>query len=479
MRTSLFAIVDIETTGMRSERDRIIEIGIILMEGDSIVRTYSTLINPECPVSPGATLINGITNEKLAMAPTFDEVALQIDEMLRGAVFVAHNVRFDYQFVKKEFQRLGMEFRLPYLCSVELSRFFYPKAQRHNLDALIKRHNFDCESRHRAYDDAHVVFQFLQAVKKEFGAKVFWKTLEEKTVGGGRNAPYENSLRELPDSPGVYYLYGDSNDLLYIGKSKNVRTRVRSHFSPSAGEHHLREGTVRIASRSTPGELSALLLESHAIKNESPVFNRKLRKPKKMVVAFEQLTQEGYRTVELRTESELPNGENIAAIFRTMTAARQNLREIAKEHFLCQKLLGLEKTAGTCFGSQIGLCKKACAGAESVEAYNARFVRAFKKRQIKTWPFSGAVRIEERDHPAGDGAVFIIKEWRILKSYVYDAAGIREFLPALPFFDYDTYKILVRYILNPANRSRMREISESDLDDLKNQVSGDYETVIQ
>ncbi len=465
MHEPIFAIIDTETTGMKSDRSRIIEVGIVLVHRGEIKRTFKSLVNPGCAISPFITSINGITDDDLISAPSFEEIALEVEELLRGAIFVAHNASFDYAFIKAEFKRLGMKFRMPYLCSVALSRALYPYARKHNLDALIERHGLACESRHRAYDDAHAVYQFMEKAKAEFGAKPFNGTVQRLIVGARTDMPYANDAKALPDTPGVYYMYGEENEPLYIGKSKNIRTRVRSHFSPSSGETHLRESTHRIEARETPGELSALLLESYEIKKDRPLYNRALRKRKKMIVAFAEKTEAGYLTARLSSEAEIDTRLDIAAVFRTMSAAREKLRELARENELCEKLLGTEKTSGACFGSQIEHCRGACVGKESPDEYNARFRDAFKRRRIKTWPFRDAIRIEERGEE-GEGVVFLVKDWRIVESYLYDGSAdsgaMREFLPPLEYFDYDTYKILVRYVLNSTNRSRIHEVSERE-----------------
>ena len=473
MHPAIFAIIDTETTGMRSHSDRVIEVGIVRVERGEIVRTYRTLINPGFPISPRITEMNGITNDDLVGAPSFEEVALDIEDMLKDAVFVAHNASFDYGFIKSEFRRLGMPFRAPVACSVKLSRALYPQQRGHSLDALIERFGFACESRHRAYDDALVVHEFIKRAERDHGKRAVADAIEEQLSGLGYGVP-NKALRELPDTPGVYYFYDTDEKPIYIGKSKNIRTRVRSHFSDSAGEEHLRAGTVRVSVEETPGELSALLLESCRIKEELPLYNRALRKPKKHIIALERTTPEGYLTLDLSAEKTVDTKRDIVAIFRTMSQARTKLIEIAKENRLCEKLLGLERSGNACFGSQIEACDGACIGRESAESYNKRFKEAFRRRRIKTWPWKEAIVVEEKGTESS-GAVFVVRDWRILASYVYEEGGAREFLPASLGFDYDTYKILARYLLDPSHRHDIRAITESEFARMKSELAGDYE----
>ena len=473
---STIAYVDVETTGMRAEHDRITEIGIVRVEDGVIVKKYSTLVNPGRTISAFITSINGITNEALTSAPPFEEIALEIADILDGAVFVAHNVRFDYAFIKQEFKRLGMAFKHPYACSVVLSRTIFPRYKKHNHDAIIERFGLTCESRHRAYDDAYVIYQFFEEIKKKYGGDRLLKTLAEQ-IGDGNLRVRKDALRNLPDTPGVYRFYNQAHEPIYIGKSVNIRTRVRSHFAESANERHLSDETVSVEVTETAGELSALLLESRSIKEDLPLYNRALRKKKKIIVAYERLTQNGYKTAELRSESEVDTSEKIVALFRSMSHAKETIRDIAQDSRLCQKLLGIETGEGPCFGSQIERCEGACVGRESPKSYNERFDDAFRRRKIKSWPYGGAIMVKEQK-TEDSGIAFLVKDWRIIESYSYENGCTERFLTAESEFDYDTYKILARFILNPKNRKSISSVSEKELNSMLSQESEGYEPVI-
>ena len=475
-KLSAIAYVDVETTGMRPEHDRIIEIGIVRTENGVIVKKYSTLLDPGRTVSAFITSINGITNEALVSAPPFEEVALEIAELLDGAVFVAHNVRFDYAFIKQEFKRVGMAFKHPYACSVVLSRTLFPRYKKHNLDAIIERFGFTCESRHRAFDDAYVIYEFFEAIKKKHGEERLLETLAEQ-MGDGNLRVRKDALRDLPDTPGVYRFYNQAHEPIYIGKSVNIRTRVRSHFAESAEEHRLSEETVSVEVTETAGELSALLLESRSIKEDLPIYNRALRKKKKIIVAYERFTQNGYKTAELQSESEVDTDQKIVALFRSMSHAKETIREIAQDSRLCQKLLQIESGEGPCFGSQIERCEGACVGRESPKSYNERFDDAFSRRKIKSWPYSGAIMVKEQK-TEDSGIAFLVKDWRVLESYSYENGCTETFLSAESEFDYDTYKILARFILNPKNRACISSVSERELKAMRLRDSEEYEPVI-
>ncbi len=162
-----FLFLDIETTGVSPGRDRITEIGALVYEDGKIVRRYETLINPEVPIPQYIITICGITDEMVKDAPLFQDVAEELMELAEGRIFVAHNVSFDYGFIRAEYERTGIEFNLPRLCTVQLSRKLFPAQRKHNLDAVMERMGLQCSRRHRALDDAQVICSFFDRVRKE------------------------------------------------------------------------------------------------------------------------------------------------------------------------------------------------------------------------------------------------------------------------------------------------------------------------
>ncbi len=165
--------LDIETTGGTPLNSRVLEIGALRMENNTIVDTFSQLIQPEQQVPWWITKLTGITDEMVWDAPTFQGVASSLELFLSDAIFVAHNVNFDYGFIKAEFERIGGSFTMDRLCTVKLSRALYPKQKRHNLDSVIEAHNIQVESRHRALDDAKVMVEFFKKSLQEHGLNTY------------------------------------------------------------------------------------------------------------------------------------------------------------------------------------------------------------------------------------------------------------------------------------------------------------------
>lgn len=160
-----FSIVDVETTGLRPDQDRVIEIGIIRVTDNRVMERYQQLINPERPLPSFIQRHTGISDEMVVNAPTFADIFPTLRPLLAEALFVAHNASFDYGFIRSEYRRLGETFLAPKLCTVQLSRRLFPRYRRHGLDSIIERFNIPCPARHRALDDAEVVWQFLQHIQ--------------------------------------------------------------------------------------------------------------------------------------------------------------------------------------------------------------------------------------------------------------------------------------------------------------------------
>lgn len=385
--------------------------------------------------------MTGIDPHDLEDAPTFDLVKDEIYELLNDSIFVAHNVRFDHGFLRNEFKRYNLDLKTKQLCTVRLSRALYPEFRRHNLDAIVERFGFEIKHRHRAFDDAAVLWQFYQKIEKEHPKDKLESILklQIKKPSIPVKLPIDD-VDNLHEGPGVYIFYGEEDLPLYIGKSKNVKKRVLSHFSSdhtSDKEMNISQQIKRIETIKTAGELGALLKEAELIKKLKPVYNHMLRKTKQLTVVRKVVTPEGYFTVKMENVTSI-NPDDITGILfiaRNKLQAKESLTHKAGEHFLCEKLLGLEKGKGPCFGSKIEQCKGACTGKEKPIAYNIRFIEAFGDRTVKSWPFDGPIRIYEEDPIEGLSDHFIIDRWCLVSDLNQER-----------FFDYDTYKILVRYL---------------------------------
>jgi len=462
------AIVDVETTGTSPGYDRIIEVGVLKVKGGAVVDRFSTLVDPERSIPYHIESLTGITNKDLSGAPTFCDIKEELIQLLDGCVFVAHNARFDYGFLRNEFGREGIDFSARCLCTARLSRKLFPQERRHGLDSIIQRFGIACQNRHRALDDAQVLWEFLYLLKERVDASRLMTAIRELLKTTILPPQIEQStVNSLPDCPGVYVFYGEDGSPLYVGKSVNIRNRVLSHFSGDCGsgkEMALYQQVRDIKAIRTSGELGALLLESHIIKELYPVYNRRSLSRRKLVMIKKVLTKENYLSVEVESLGRLSPSDlrDILGIFRTAKKAKEFLWSTAGEHELCPKIMGLEKGKGSCFYVGLGKCHGACAGKESAHSYNDRFMRAFATSGIRAWPFSGPILIEEKSGST-EGEAFLVDQWCMVGSFKFDDTGAERFLPADYVFDYDSYKILMEHLLRPGKSARLRPITYAEL----------------
>ena len=270
-----YVMLDLETTGGNAVHDRITEIAAVRVEDGVEVERWSTLVNPGVRIPPFIQNLTGITDAMVEDAPSFEAVAGKLLAMLDGAVFVAHNVRFDHGFVVNELQRLDKRLKAKTLCTVRLSRKLYPQHKSHGLDAIMQRHGLHTIARHRAMGDVDMVLAWLNQARDELGADAVRREAEALLQGSASVPPLlETSIYDIPDTPGVYLFFGEGPLPLYIGKSVNLRARVMSHFQAAtkvAREMRILTEIRRVEWRETAGELGALLLESRLVKDMQPV----------------------------------------------------------------------------------------------------------------------------------------------------------------------------------------------------------------
>jgi DNA polymerase-3 subunit epsilon len=372
----MFAVVDIETTGGSPIRDRITEVAIYLHDGVKIIDEFTSLINPEVYIPPYITRLTGISNEMVASAPCFFEVAKNIVELTEGAHFVAHNVQFDYRFIQSEFKRLGYNYIRNTLCTVKQSRKFFPGYSSYSLGVICQHLKIPINGRHRAAGDALATVKLLEKILLQnpdlINGGLPLTKFEQR--GLHPNLSWEK-INKLPEAVGVYYLYNQSGGLLYIGKSNNIRKRILQHLS---GEHtkraiEMRSQVTDIDYEITGSELVALIVEAEQIKTNLPTYNKRSRRKSSQFCYVAKFDGEGYLNISIETTD---NAQQPIACFQSMEEARNLLYKMVDEYNLCQKLCGLYQSHNACFQYQIGQCKGACVGQELSPAYNLRVNRA-------------------------------------------------------------------------------------------------------
>jgi DNA polymerase III subunit epsilon len=461
--TPEYTFVDVETTGMSPTYDRIIEIGLIRVKANKIVRSYETVINPRVRLPPEITTLTGIRASELVNAPTFRDIAEIIHGYLTDSVFVAHNARFDYRFLVEEFRRIGTPFRNDTLCTVRLFRNLYPGRQSYSLDALIETFEIKMKRRHRAFDDARALWDFFRIIRKHHDEDTVRLAID--TVMRRPSFPpglTRESIERLPDAPGVYVFRGNGEIPLYIGKAKNIRDRVISHFHDTeTKELSIASQITAIDTIRTSGELAALILEKQMVADMKPVYNRRLKAGIHRLVLLEDQVR-GYKTVEIADAKTVTTEtyDRVLGIYSSKRQVASRLDDIATAHELCPKLLGIDQSSGSCFRHALKKCRGACVEREIPIRYNMRFAQAFADLRIKKWPFPGPVVLyEETD---GMGRAFVADKWSILGQS--EPGGLPE-IDREYAFDPDMYSILKRFLMGNRQPHNLRIIPFTESSD--------------
>ena len=466
------AFVDLETTGTRAGADRVTEVGVVRVEADADggnvrVDEWSSLVDPGVPIPPAIQALTGITDAMVRGAPTFPSIARDLARRLDGCLFVAHNARFDFGFLKHEFARVGVPFAPRALCTVRLSRRLDPEAGGHGLDAVIARHGLDPGARHRALGDARALWLFVQklyATRPAGDIEAAVKRILRIPSLPPRLAP--DALDAIPDAPGVYLFYGENPLPLYVGKSVHLRDRVAAHFCAdwqAETDARLSAEVRRIEVETTAGEFGALLREATLIKSLLPAHNRALRRKEDAGVMT--LGDDG-RPAFVRAACVDPAAVPGAyGPYPSRRAMRATLQALAAEHRLCWTRLGLERRDGPCFARQLRKCEGACEGAESAGAHDLRLRAALAREAIPAWPWQGPALVREASADGTRCDVHVVRDWHWIGT-ARDDGELAALLgaPVRPVFDLDVCRLLLRlYARSPASFVPVpREIAVAD-----------------
>ncbi len=402
----MFSIIDIETCGGKFTypHGRITEICILVHDGLQVVEKFTTLINPECYISSYFTQLTGITNEMVRDAPTFAQVAKRILELTEGTIFVAHNVAFDYNFIKAEFASMGYTYKRNTLCTVRLSRKLIPGKVSYSLGRLCESLGIEIHARHRAEGDAVAtakLFDLLLHLKNQSPQYKTKGVVELMARKIDKIKPYV--LNKIPETCGVYYFLDKDSEIIYIGKSVNMYNRAISHFnSKEEGKHkYLLHALHNADVTETGSELIALLLESEEIKRYKPRYNRKSKadefthcinwyKNEKGIICFKlSLVEEGEQTLQS---------------FTSYSSARAQLESWLERYTLCLRYCHLTDAEALCFNHQIKQCNGICADEETVEDYNKR---AQEVLDFFAFEIQDGFIVDKGKHPEENALIYI------------------------------------------------------------------------
>lgn len=373
----MYAIVDIETTGGKYNEEGVTEIAIYKFDGHEVVDQFISLVNPEREIQPFVVNLTGINSRMLRDAPKFYEVAKRIVEITKDCILVAHNAVFDSRILQLEFKRLGFSYVRKTLCTVELSKKLIPDMESYKLGKLVRALGIPMSDRHRASGDALAtvkLFQLLldkdsektiiqQAVKTEIKKKVATRLLD--------------IIESLPSVTGVYYMHNANSDIIYIGKSKNIKKRINQHFTGTNDKSKkIQKQVAAVTFECTGSELVALLKESEEIKVKKPIYNRAQRKTNFLFAMASYKNEDGY--IGLRIEKADGRKKHITT-FTNMAQAKFVMFKLTEDYKLCQKINELYTSKSHCFQYTIKECDGACIKLEDIASYNKRAEEAIEK----------------------------------------------------------------------------------------------------
>jgi DNA polymerase-3 subunit epsilon len=453
---------DIETTGLGARSGKIIEIALIRVEQNQIVEEFHSLVNPGHHLPEWISSLTGIVDTDLEGQPYFADIADKVAKLCKGAVFIAHNVRFDYSFIKNHLKDSGCVFNPELLCTVRLSRALYPNERSHKLESIIKRHKIKVPARHRAYEDAKALWDFCNVAYQEHGEDIFCNAVAKQIKR--RSLPpnlHPDIINQISNNTGVYIFEDNEGKPLYVGKSIHLRQRVLSHFSSDAEidkEMKMSLNVHNIKTIETDNELGALLLESKLVKEMLPLYNRKLRRARKYIALLKKINKAGYASISI-DDIDLADCDvkSLYGIYETRGKAKSALLSHQQTFSICPKFLGLEKGKGPCFQYHLGRCSGACIGKEAAEKHNLRLELALERSKIEAWPYPEPICVE---HKGQEGSGIIVDQWKVI-GQVENNQIIKD--STVNIFDLDNYRILRSYLSGKKDMLTFTTLSQYQL----------------
>jgi DNA polymerase III subunit epsilon len=408
----LYAILDIETTGGQFNEEGITEIAIYKFDGHEIVDQFISLVNPEIPIQPFVVKLTGINNAMLRSAPKFFEVAKRIIEMTNDCVLVAHNADFDYRILRTEFRRLGYDFNVKTLCTVELSKRLLPEQPSHSLGKLVRALGIPMADRHRANGDAMATVKLFKMLLDKDLNKEIVKELIKFEMQKGISPKLMDIVESLPSKTGIYYIHREDGGIIFVGKSRNIRKRVNQHFTGiTKSAKKIQNEVFTVTYEETGSELIALLKESEEIKIHKPIYNRMSPKSNFSWAIYAEKDANGYFNLKLQKAD---RRKKEVKSYTSQQEGKEALFRISSHYNLCQKLTGLYDTKTHCFQHTINECDGACIGKIAPEEYNLR-VQAFIEKNLFD---NKTLAILDRGRTVSERSVILVENG-VYKGYAF------------------------------------------------------------
>lgn len=437
----LYAIVDIETTGGYAANNDITEVAIVLHDGEKVVKRFESLVRPVRAIPYFIQVLTGITPQMVEEAPSFEELAPVIHELLEGAVFIAHNVNFDYSFLKYHLSQAGYELTCSKLCTVRLSKKVFPGFKSYSLGNLCQSLGIPVTNRHRAGGDADATVQLFEHLLRH-DAITHIRQFIKKGAGEQSLPPHlpKEEVEKLPYTPGVYYFHDQKGKVLYVGKAKNLKYRVRSHFTHNGAGRQRQEFLRNIHSityQSCATELMAFILESVEIRRLWPPYNSSQKRFTPAFGLYLYEDRNGYLRLAIDKMK-----KNLTPIytFNLLLEGHRLLRRLMTDFKLCPKLCNMQTDAAApCTGVEEVSCLGACEQRETAAAYNERVQQALEYLDLHLPTFA----VVDEGQQAFDQSCILIEKGRFYgmgylppDCAVHDVDTLKTYLTRYPENDY-------------------------------------------
>jgi DNA polymerase-3 subunit epsilon len=430
----MYTIIDVETTG---RSNRITEISIFKYDGTRVVDEFTSLVNPGIVIPVYITVLTNIDNATVANAPYFEAIADRILEITEDTVFVAHNVNFDYNVIRGEFKRLGLTFDRKKLCTVRLSRQLFKGLPSYSLGKLCKSLDIPITERHRARGDAEATVTLFQKLLAQEEAPEVFKSFMKANSRQGTLPPNlsEDVFNTLPETTGIYFFVNKKKDIIYVGKAKNIKKRVLSHFyDKKQKELDLCRETAHINFELSGSETLALLMEDAAIKQHFPKYNRASKIPKKSYSLFNYTDRKGVIHFATNLSKLAPYA---ILTFHSKRDVILYMETLCTQFKLCPKYCNLQAVEVSCDHYKITSCAGVCKGTETIERYNQRVTLAVEA--IKNKHVNNIIKLEGRD--ANEDAVILIENG------IYKGYGFISKEEELPYTDNADIQRILRKVM--------------------------------
>ena len=434
----MYAVVDIETTGGHASANGITEIAICIHNGKKVVERYSTLVNPCKHIPVYISALTGISNEMVLDAPPFEDVAHDVYHLLHGKIFVAHNVNFDHSFVRYHLAAAGYDLQCNKLCTVRLGRKILPGLPSYGLGKICSHLGIENESRHRAMGDAEATAKLFSLLLESDSQNHITQALKQNSREQvlPSNLPKQD-IEVLPQSPGVYYFHDQRGKVIYVGKAKNLKKRVCSHFTgnnPGVQRQEFLKNIFHVTFQLCGTELIAFVLEAVEIKRLWPKYNRSLKRFEQAYGLYAFEDQRGYLRLAVDKHRKA-NGSIYSC--NSMTEGRNLLDQLIEEYELCPKLCFVQNNTQPCRGVNSTSC--ACEGHQTPGEYNKKVIAAITQlnETLPTYAIRDAGRTDE------EHSCLLIEKGRFYGmgyiSHYFDADNLqqlKDYLTPYPGNDY-------------------------------------------